>query len=321
MHLQSWFDGWCTQVQVIGLSFFGILLATSSVSAETHDIAMTAIETEVVIDGAEVIHKAWRFNAQFRGPVVRVTEGDTIKFTVINPGSNVYPHAIDFHAAEIDFLKNHRAINPGETLQYTFVAKTPGVLFYHCGAPPMIQHVNRGMIGAIIVDPLSAQAWPKADREYVVVQSEFFKNLDDAPAWRDGKIDDVISTGILKCHSIVTSSGTLDAKPGERVRMYFVHAGPNPFSAFHPIGETWDKVYENGKVSNTFTAVKTYTVGGSGSASTFDAAVEPPDAHSLATQLLAGTLRGAIAVLVSLDATSVPPLAIVPPDVLANRAQ
>jgi nitrite reductase (NO-forming) len=321
MRSQSWFDGWCIHAQVIGLSF-GILLATSSVLAETHDIAMTAIEKEVVIDGEATTYKAWTFNAQLRGSVVRVTEGDSIKFTLTNPSSNTSPHAVHFHAAEINFLKDHRAINPGEIISYTFVAKKPGVLFYHCGAPPMIQHVARGMIGAIIVDPLDAHAWPKADREYVVVQSEFFTNPDDAPAMLDRKFDNVVSTGgFLKCHPFVTNDGNLDAKPGERVRMYFVQAGPNAFLAFHPIGEIWDNVYESGNVGNKFSGVQTYTVR-SGSASTFSAMVESAEASSLATHSLTGTLRGAIAVLVvSPDATSAPSVPMVPWDVPASRPQ
>ena len=45
----------------------------------------------------------------------------------------------------------------------------------------------------------------------------------------------------------------MDAKPGERVRIYFVNAGPNEFSAFHPIGEIWDNVYESGNPANKLT--------------------------------------------------------------------
>jgi len=125
---------------------------------------MTAVETDVVIDGTGEKYAAWTFDGTVPGPVVRVTEGDTINFTLTNPATNKNPHAMDFHAAEIDFLKNYRAINAGETISYTFVAKKLGIFFYHCGAPPMIQHVARGMFGAIIVDPKNAKAWAKADR-------------------------------------------------------------------------------------------------------------------------------------------------------------
>ena len=65
-----------------------------------------------------------------------MTEGDTINFTLTNPETNKNPHAMDFHAAEIDFLKNYRAVNAGESISFTFTAKKPGVFFYHCGLHP-----------------------------------------------------------------------------------------------------------------------------------------------------------------------------------------
>lgn len=40
---------------------------------------------------------------------------------------------------------------------------------------------------------------------------------------------------------------------GERVRIYFVNAGPNEFSSLHPIAEIWDNVYESGNPANKFT--------------------------------------------------------------------
>lgn len=33
---------------------------------------------------------------------VCVTEGDATKFTLHDPGMNIYPHSMDFHAAEIE---------------------------------------------------------------------------------------------------------------------------------------------------------------------------------------------------------------------------
>ncbi|MBM4125432.1 MAG: nitrite reductase [Nitrospira sp.] len=276
-------------------------------SAKTHEVEMTAMETEVVIEGNGTTYKAWTFNGQFPGPVVRVTEGDTIKFTLHNPKTNTYPHAMDFHAAEIDFLKNYRAINPGETISFTFAAKKPGIFFYHCGAPPMIQHVARGMFGAVIVDPKNAKVWPKADREYVLLQSELFKNPDDVPAMFDRKFDHIVfNGGIFKYHPFVTGGKALEAKPGERVRVYFVNAGPNEFSSFHPIGEIWENVYESGNPANKLSGVQTYVVG-PGSAATFDVVAESAGAYPMVTHSLTGALRGAIAVLlVSPDAKPAP---------------
>lgn len=258
---------------------------------------MKAVEADVVIDGEGTTYKAWTFNGQFPGPVVRVTEGDIVKFTLENPKSNGYPHSMDFHAAEIDFLKNYRAINPGETISFTYQARRPGIFYYHCGAPPMLQHIARGMIGAIIVDPKNQKGWPKADREYVLVQSELFKNPDDVQAMFDRKFDHVVfNGGIFKYHPFVTGGRALEAKPGERVRIYFVNAGPNEFSSFHPIGEIWDAVYESGNPANKQVGVQTYVVG-PGSAATFDLVAESAGAYPMVTHSLTGALRGAIAVL------------------------
>ena len=274
---------------------------------KVHEVNMTAVETEVVVEGDGTTYKAWTFNGQFPGPVVRVTEGDTVKFTLDNPKTNKFPHSMDFHAAEIDFLKNYRAINPGETISFTYEARKPGIFYYHCGAPPMIQHIARGMIGAIIVDPKNPNALPKADREYVLIQSELFKNPDDVPTMFDRKFDNVVfNGGIFKYHPFVTGGKALEAKPGERVRIYFVNAGPNEFSSFHPIGEIWEAVYESGNPANKLVGVQTYVVG-PGSAATFDLVPESAGAYPIVTHSLTAALRGAIAVLVvSPDAKPAP---------------
>ena len=77
----------------------------------------------------------------------------------------------------------------------------------------MIQHVARGMFGAIIVDPKNSKAWAKADREYVLVQSEFFKNPDDMQAMFDRNMTTSSSTWDLQVYPFVTGGGKLDAKP------------------------------------------------------------------------------------------------------------
>lgn len=294
---RSWITGSLpASALVIGVIIAGV---HSPADAKTHEVKMTAVEKNLTVEGGGETYAAWTFNNQMPGPVIRVTEGDTINFTLTNPAENKNPHAMDFHAAEIDFLKNYRAINAGETIDFTFVAKKPGVFFYHCGAPPMIQHVARGMFGAIIVDPKDAKALPKADREYVLVQSELYKNPNDVQAMFDRKYDHIVfNGGIFKYHPFVTGGHALEAKPGERVRIYFVNAGPNEFAAIHPIGEIWDHVYESGNPANKLTGVQTYVVG-PGSAATFDVIPESAGAYPIVTHSLTGALRGAIAVLVA----------------------
>ena len=278
----------------------GCITMPGSAGAKVHDVTFTATESEIVIDGNGTKYKAWTFNGQMPGPVVRVTEGDTVNFTLIGDKNNSFPHSMDFHAAELDFLKNyHKTVGPGDTHKFSFVAKKPGVFFYHCGASPMIQHVARGMFGAIIVDPKDASAWPKADREFVLVQSEFWKNPDNVQAMFDRKWDNTIfNGGIFKYHPFFPGGEPLEVKVGDRVRIYFVNAGPNEFSALHPIAEIWDNVYESGNPANNFKGLQTYVVG-PGSAATFDMIVDNAGAYPVVTHSLTGALRGAIAVVIA----------------------
>lgn len=274
--------------------------AGAVVGGKVHEVTFTAMETEIVVDGNGTKYKAWTFNGQMPGPVVRVTEGDTVNFTLIGDKNNTFPHSMDFHAAELDFLKNyHKTVGPGDTHKFSFVAKKPGVFFYHCGAGPMIQHIARGMFGAIIVDPKDATVWPKADREFVLVQSELWKNPDNVQAMFDRKFDNTIfNGGIFKYHPFFPGGEPLEVKVGERVRIYFVNAGPNEFSSLHPIAEIWDNVYESGNPANKFVGVQTYVVG-PGSAATFDLIADNPGAYPVVTHSLTSALRGAIAVVIA----------------------
>ncbi len=97
--------------------------------AKTVKVEFTAVESDVVIDNKGTTYKAWTFNGQFPGPVVRATEGDTIEFSLTNPKANTFPHSMDFHAGEMDFLKNHKQVERGETHHVTFTPKNRGFSF------------------------------------------------------------------------------------------------------------------------------------------------------------------------------------------------
>ena len=94
------------------LAMAGSLLAFApQAEAKKVKVELTAVETEVVIDGKGTTYKAWTFNGQFPGPVVRVTEGDQVLFVLTNHKDNSRPHSMDFHAAETNFLDNYRDVN------------------------------------------------------------------------------------------------------------------------------------------------------------------------------------------------------------------
>ena len=239
----------------IALVTAAALISAPNVFAKTVKVTFTAEEKDVQTNGklvgGEDTMAAWTFNGTIPGPVVRVDEGDTVDFTLINPAENKNDHAIDFHAAQVSVLDEFAPVKPGQSKHFTFVAKVPGVFMYHCGAGPMVQHIARGMYGVIIVNPKGgySKEYPKPDREYILVQQQYFPDvenygamLNDANAWKGS----LINGKVLHYDPVHDPKGdhdVMEAKPGERVRIFFVNANVNLPVALHPIASIWDRVW------------------------------------------------------------------------------
>ncbi|MBV7536455.1 multicopper oxidase domain-containing protein [Duganella sp. sic0402] len=275
------------------------LLGSAAVQAKTVKINLTAKEVETAIDNKGTMYRSWTYEGMVPGPVIHVEEGDIVEFTLFNDKSSKNSHSVDFHAARVDVVKDFEQVKPGEQGSYTFRADYPGIFFYHCGADPMIQHIARGMYGAIIVDPKDKSAMPKADREYVLIQSELYANPDNQADMMANKWTNVMfNGGIFKYDPVHDPAATrmLQAKPGERVRVYFVNAGVNEFSSFHAIAGIWDKVYPSGNPKNQLTGLQSYVVG-PGDAASFDIISPVEGANALVSHSLRQALSGAIAIL------------------------
>jgi len=275
------------------------MLAAGAASAKDVSLHLTAKEVDLPIDNNGTMQAAWTYDGQKPGPVLHVTEGDRVTLTLTNDPQNKNSHSIDLHAARVDVVQDFGSIKPGETKTLTFVATYPGVFFYHCGSDPMIQHIARGMYGAIIVDPKDPKALPKADREYVLVESEIFANPEDVKTMMKGDFEHVAFNGVAFKYDPVhdpNATKMLVAKPGERVRIYFVNAGPNEFASFHPIAGIWDAVYPSGNPKNKLTGLQSFEVG-PGDAATFDIISPVEGANAIVNHSMKAALSGAIAVL------------------------
>ena len=241
------------------------LIATPCLSA-TVKVEIPVIEADIPIDNAGTTQPMWTFGGQIPGPLVRVRQGDTVDFTLINDKGNKQSHSMDFHAARLDVLDEFEAIKPGESKEFTFKAEYPGVFVYHCGSDSMAEHIGRGMYGVIIVDPKDgySQDYPKPDREYVLVHGDLFEagtsaeDITMGNGWKgvlvNGKVFhyDPVHDG--------NASIALESEPGERVRIYFVNAMINEWAAFHPIAGIWDRVWENGNPKNVLHGMQTMQV-------------------------------------------------------------
>ncbi|MBL1432375.1 MAG: multicopper oxidase domain-containing protein [Gammaproteobacteria bacterium] len=272
-----------------------------------HQVTMTAMENEVEIDNAgKIKYAAMTFDGKMPGPVVRVTQGDIVEFTLINPKTNAFAHSMDFHAAIVDVLDEFGPANPGETKKFTFEANYAGLFLYHCGASPMPMHISRGMFGVIMVDPKEGftEAYPKPDREYFIVQSQFWAD----PLNIEGMMENTgwsktLINGKAFHYSPVhdpDSKLVLQSKPGELVRIHYVNANINNVASMHPIAGIWDRVYVNGSPKNIIYDMQTHLVPVSGSAS-YDI-VSPANRSSnnaIVDHNMSSAMRGGITVLMN----------------------
>lgn len=292
---------------LLGLNIaIGFGVGARVAAAETVKVTMHAVENEVAIDNKGTKYASWNYDGAMPGPVVRVKQGDTVDFTLINDKANKNSHSMDFHAAVVDVLNEFSPVKPGETKHYVFKTAYPGVFMYHCGADSMAEHIARGMFGVIIVDPKEGYSgdYPKPDREYVLIQSQYFPNASDHQALMNntGWTNALINGKVFHYDPVHDPNATLSlqSKPGERVRIYFVNANINSPVAFHPIAGIWDRVYPNGNPKNVLHGMATYNVAVS-EASVFDivSPAERPTNNALVDHTMNAAHRGAITVLMN----------------------
>ena len=198
-------------------------------------------ETILISASPAAAYRSMNFGRQVPAPTLRMTEGDTVGFTLTNQGQ--MPHSIDFHAAQTAWSKNYQEVAPGASFAFNWTATYPGVFMYHCGAAPVLMHMADGMYGAIIVDPKGGRP---AAREYLLVQSEFYGSGGEYAKMLNNPPDFVVFNGQANRYKTTP----LTATAGELVRIYIVNAGPNSSSAFHVIGALFSHVEADGNPVN-----------------------------------------------------------------------
>ena len=225
---------------------------------------------------------AWTFGDQVPGPTVRARVGDKIKFSMTNRSDEPVPgvrltaapmmHSMDFHAAMVSPQDKYRSIAPGQTIEFEFTLNYPGIFMYHCGTPMILEHIASGMYGAVIVEPRNGYP-TKVNREYVVIQSEFYAK----PPPKGSKtgvyqLDTDRLRAAQPTHTVFngTHNGMvkdpLPAKPGERVRLHVLNVGPSRTSSFHVVGTIFDRVWFEGNPDNQMRGMQTVLLGSSNSA-------------------------------------------------------
>jgi nitrite reductase (NO-forming) len=276
--------------------FPAVLPAAAAAPVANVNLILTDRNVEVA---PGVKYAAWGWAGGAPGPVIHVRQGQLVKITLTNNGA--IPHSVDFHAASVAPDKAFGDVMPGKSVSYTFRANDPGVFMYHCGTKPVLMHIANGMYGAIVVEPKPG-VLPKADKDYVLVASEWYLASDGlkAPA----------RFNMPKAHARqpdwMTFNGyagqyvkhPLTAEPGELVRFWVVDAGPSLDTDFHIVGTVLNTAYPFGDMNpaDALHNVQTVTVpaGGGG---VFDVKIDKPGLYPFVSHAFAAVDEGQVGVL------------------------
>ncbi len=201
----------------------------------------------------DVEYTFWSFGQTVPGPFIRVRLGDTVRLTLKNATNSEFKHSIDRHAVTgPGGGARVTQVEPGKGASFEWKALNPGLYVYHCATTHIPTHIANGMYGLILVEPKGGL--PKVDREYYVVQGEFYTKgahgdgglqpFSPDKAWKE-QPEYVVFNGRV---GSLMGDKALKAKVGETVRLYVGNGGPNLVSSFHVIGEIFDRVYVEGSV-------------------------------------------------------------------------
>ena len=248
-----------------------------------------------------ILYHYWTFNNTVPGPFLRVREGDTVELSLHNDKSSSHSHAIDLHAVTgPGGGKAVTEVEPGETKTLTFKASTAGLYVYHCAAGNPATHIANGMYGMILVEP--KQGLSRVDHEFYIMQGELYtkgslgkkglqkfnsrKMIDERPEY-------IVFNGRT---GALVGEGQLNAKVGDKIRMFIGNAGVAKISSFHLIGEIFDRVYPEAALSNPLENIQT-TLVPAGGASVVEFQVDYPGNYVLVDHALARVDRGAWGIL------------------------
>jgi FtsP/CotA-like multicopper oxidase with cupredoxin domain len=160
----------------------------------------------------------WGYNGQSPGPTIEVVEGDRVRIFVTN---RLPEHtSIHWHGQRLpngmDGVSGltQRAIEPGKTYVYEFVAQRPGTFMYHPHADEMVQ-MAMGMMGFWVTHPKNPD-FMKVDRDFVFLMN----NYDIAPGSYTPKVSTMLDFNLFTFNSrVFPGIDAMAVRQGDRVRI------------------------------------------------------------------------------------------------------
>ncbi len=242
-------------------------IPTCSSTTGSASITLVAKRAQVQI-ATNVTYDAWTFNGTVPGPTIFVNQCENVDFTLIN--NDTMAHSIDFHAAQVNWATVYEPVAPGKSLSFNFTPSYPGIFMYHCGVPPVLEHIANGMYGVIIVNGIGDWTLPSVPGgQYVLIESEFYlNNLPNSDGSYSGNYTKMLAATpdyvVFNGKAFQYQTNPLLVQPNELVRLYVFNEGPNLWEAFHVIGGILDTVYIDGNPFNVEHGLQTISIPPSG---------------------------------------------------------
>ncbi len=180
----------------------------------------------------------WTYNGTVPGPTIRASVGDTVRIKLINKHN--ISHSAHIHGFDYKFehdgadpvahmLHMPSVVPPGESWTYEFEATTAGLFYYHCHSEdkfPIGVHVQQGLYGAIIIDPVETITGKAPDKEYVLFFGEVYTKpvlpiLHSCAYCYTGTGEKLFTINARK----FPLTETLKARTGDLVRFYVINIG------------------------------------------------------------------------------------------------
>jgi FtsP/CotA-like multicopper oxidase with cupredoxin domain len=213
-------------------------------------------ETEIKLANGNP-YKVWAFGGQVPGPTLYAREGDFLRIRLINETAanhTIHSHGL-FVPERMDGVPSSHTmaqhdmgseplvepVKPGESFTYEYLARPSGTHFYHCHVDAN-EHLNRGMVGALIVLPRIPE--PHVDQDLAMVLQEW--NSRYAKSGKPGNPREVYDCDFFTINGkSFPQTDPIKATIGELIRIRFINAGSQPHS-MHLHGHSFLVTHKDG---------------------------------------------------------------------------
>ncbi len=226
--------------------------------AKKYNLKMNIQAVKIKVND-KLSYTEFAYNGQVPGPLIHVKEGDDVTVSVTN--LTELPHTIHWHGIyhrggnwKNDGVPdiNQKAIAPGETYTYHFIAEPSGTLWYHCHVNVNEHVAYRGMWGALIIDPKNpTELEKKVTKDHILMFSEYASAFKDKPGF-GGTPTDVIDYYGLNGRAFPNTM-PIRVEKGDVVRLrlfgagggtHYLHTHGHSFLVTHKDGFPLPQPYE-----------------------------------------------------------------------------